>query len=104
MGYVSYDELLDYEFDATMKVEFETRGAEVLGYSVVLLVGADEARETVRLYDATHGFNKMHRYRQGDSKQPGVPFHLGTLGEGLRAAIESIEADFQAMIEGWERR
>lgn len=104
MGRVSYNEPLDYELKATMKVVFETRRAEVLSYSVVLLVGDEGARETVRLYDATHRFNEMHRYRKGDSKQPGVPFHLGTLGEGLRAAIDSIEADFRAMIEGWEGR
>lgn len=104
MGYVSYDKLLDYESRATMKVEFETRGPEVLDYSVVLLVGEDEVRETVRLYDARHRFNEMHRYTQSDDKQPGVRFHRGTLGEGMRTAIESVKADFRAMIEGWEKR
>lgn len=102
VGYVSYDELLDYELRATMKVEFKSRGPEVLGYSVVLLIGEGETRETVRLYDTSHRINEMHRYAQGDSKQPGVLFHRGTLGEGMRMAIESVTANFQAMIEGWE--
>lgn len=104
MGYVSYKKLLDFELQAAMEVEFETRGPEVLSYSVVLLVGDDEMRTTVRLFDAAHRFNEMHRYRQGDSKQPGVRFHQGTLGEGLRTAIDSVKADFRSMIEGWEEK
>jgi hypothetical protein len=32
------------------------------------------------------------------------PSHSGTLGEGMRAAIEEIEGGFRQMIEGWERQ
>lgn len=80
----------------------ETHGPLVLGYSVVLLVDHGN-KETVRLYDGTHRFNEMHRFTRGDGKQPGVSFHPGTLGEGMRAAIEQIKNNFQQMLEGWER-
>ncbi|MGN6256484.1 MAG: hypothetical protein ACTHN3_01875 [Solirubrobacterales bacterium] len=86
MGRVSYDKLLDSEMQAVMEVEFRSRGLEVLDYSVVLLVGDEEARETVRLYDAAHGFNELHRYTRRDGKQPGIQFHGGNLGEGMRTA------------------
>lgn len=33
----------------------------------------------------------------------GTPFHSGTLGEGMRAAIEEIKRGYREMIEGWER-
>jgi hypothetical protein len=71
--------------------------------SVVLLVD-DREKKAVRLYDAAHGFNEMHRFTRRDGKQPGVPFHRGTLGEGMRAAIKRIKSDFRQMIEGWETR
>ncbi len=36
--------------------------------------------------------------------RPSVPpFHSGTLGEGMRAAIEEIEGGYREMLEGWER-
>jgi hypothetical protein len=38
--------------------------------------------ETVRVYDAAHGFNEMHRYTSHGGKQAGVPFYRGTLGDG----------------------
>lgn len=39
-----------------------------------------------------------------EGKQPGAPFHAGTLGEGMRAAIEEIERGYGEMIEGWKRQ
>lgn len=97
-----YQEILDCEPETIMSVEFRTQGPSVLTYSVVLLI-ENGKRDTVRLYDAAHGFNEMHRFTRGDGKQPGVSFHRGTLGEGMRTAIERIKNDFQQMIEGWER-
>jgi len=102
VGYVYYQEVLDHEPETIMCVEFETQGPLVLGYSVVLLID-DGQTETVRLYDAAHRFNELHRFTRRDGKQPGISFHRGTLGEGMRTAIERIKKDFQQMIEGWER-
>jgi len=36
-------------------------------------------------------------------KQTGTKFHSGSLGEGLRAAIEDVKRDHLQMIEGWNR-
>lgn len=84
-----------------MRVEFQTQGPSVLSYSIVLLID-DGGHKTVRLYDAAHRFNEMHRFTRSDGKQQGVPFHQGTLGEGMRTAIQRIKSDFRQMIEGWE--
>jgi hypothetical protein len=46
----------------------------------------------------------MHRYSSSQGKQSGIGFHSGTLGEGMRAAIEEIEHGHHQMIEGWERQ
>lgn len=46
----------------------------------------------------------MHRYTKIDGKQLGEPFHAGTLGEGMRAAIAEVETGYGEMIEGWKRQ
>jgi hypothetical protein len=46
----------------------------------------------------------MHRYTASTGKQPGTPFHGGTLGEGMRAAIDEIKGGYREMIEGFERQ
>jgi hypothetical protein len=85
-------------------VKFQSKGRDIVEYSLVLVVGAPEEPETVRVYDSAHGFNEMHRFIKEDGKQRGVAFHAGTLGEGMRMAIKSIKSGFQQMIEGWEGR
>jgi hypothetical protein len=84
-------------------VEFTTRGRDVLNYSVVLIVNQGDPR-TIRVYDAAHGFNEMHRHTRDGGKQPGSVFHSGTLGDGMRDAIEAIENGYEQMIEGWRSR
>jgi hypothetical protein len=57
----------------------------------------------VRLYDGSHGVNELHRYdRRGQKGRPEV-FHRGTLGEGMRYAIDQIKAGYEAMVEAWSR-
>lgn len=87
-----------------MTVEFTTRGPEVTNYAVVLVMRREGRAETIRVYDGAHGRNEMHRYSPSKGKQPGIAFHSGTLGEGMRAAIEEIERGHHQMIEGWERQ
>jgi hypothetical protein len=99
-----YERVLDHIMGALLRVEFTTDGREIIGYAVVLLLATNETIETIRVYDAAHGHNEMHRYTRKDGKQPGEPFHAGTLGEGMRAAIAQVESGYAEMIEGWKRR
>jgi hypothetical protein len=99
-----YFRLLDDDLGIRMAVEFTSERRDVTDYAVVLIRGSDEAAETIRVYDGAHGRNEMHRYTSSAGKQPGMTFHGGTLGEGMRAAIEEIESRYRQMIEGWERQ
>jgi hypothetical protein len=63
----------------------------------------DAGAHTVRVYDAAHGSNEMHRHTRTGGKQAGVVFHAGTLGEGMRAAIADCVDGYEQMIEGWSR-
>jgi hypothetical protein len=100
----NYLRILDHVLGAMLSVEFTTEGVEVTNYAVVLLLEVGDAIETIRLYDGVHGHNEMHRYTREEGKQAGAPFHGGTLGEGMRAAIEEIERGYREMIEGWARQ
>lgn len=86
-----------------MRVRFERDGRKVVDYAVVLVFGAGDTSATVRVYDSAHGFNEMHRYTRGAGKQTGMPFHSGSLGEGMRAAMKDVQTGYGSMIEGWER-
>jgi hypothetical protein len=99
-----YRRILDHALGAMLRVEFTTQGRDVVDYAVVLLLDTDKGTETIRVYDGAHGHNEMHRYTRSKGKQAATPFHSGTLGEGMRAAIEEIENGYRAMIEGWERQ
>jgi hypothetical protein len=99
-----YMRLLDRLLRVFMYVEFQTDRRDVLDYAVVLLVDVDGEMETVRLYDGAHGENELHRYTSTGGKQPAEIFHNGTLGTGMRAAIEEIERGYEAMIESWRKQ
>ncbi len=100
----NYLRVLDHLLGAMLRVEFTTEAREITDYAVVLLLEVGENIETIRLYDGAHGHNEMHRFSRSKGKQGGSPFHGGTLGEGMRAAIEEIERSYREMIEGWERQ
>lgn len=99
-----YLSILDLDLGAMLGVDFKTDGREVTDYAVVLLLEIGDTTETIRVYDAAHGYNEMHRYTRSSGKQLGTPFHSGTLGEGMRAAMADIKAGYREMIEGWERQ
>lgn len=99
-----YIRVLDDDLGIRMAVEFKSRGREVTDYAVVLVRGGGSEAETIRVYDGAHGHNEMHRYTSSTGKQPGTPFHSGTLGEGMRAAIDEVKGGYREMIEGFERQ
>jgi len=99
-----YRRVLDRALGVRLWVEFTSVGREVTDYAVVLMLRSGQATETVRVYDGAHGHNEMHRYGRRGGKQPGTRFHGGTLGEGMRAAIDEVETGYREMIEGWEAR
>jgi hypothetical protein len=99
-----YELPLDYVFLAILRVEFTTEGRDVTDYAVTPLFEVEGETETIRLYDGAHGHNEMHRYTRSSGKQPGAPLQRGTLGQGMRAAIEEIKGGYREMIEGWQRQ
>lgn len=99
-----YLRVLDHVLGALLRVEFTSDRREVVDYSVVLLLDTPDGTQTIRLYDSAHGHNEMHRYTRTGGKQRGTPFHGGTLGDGMRAAIEEIERGYREMIEAWQRQ
>ncbi|HEX3391116.1 MAG TPA: hypothetical protein VHS55_00980 [Solirubrobacteraceae bacterium] len=86
-----------------MHVDFTTKQDKITDYAVVLTIVTD-GTHTVRLYDGAHGFNELHRYSSTAGKQPGEAFHHGTLGEGMRWAIQRMESGYEEMIEAWRER
>lgn len=102
----AYRRVLDDIAGVFMFVEYkiEQRGPGVVNYAVVLIVEVDGRPETVRVYDGAHGENELHRYTRDGGKQAAEVFSRGTLGEGMRAAIEEIERGREAIIEAWSER
>jgi hypothetical protein len=97
-----YRDVLDYEVGARIVVEFTTRGREVIDYAVVLTLDDEDGEAaTVRVYDGAHGINDMHRHDRAGEKSPAEMFHVGTLGEGMRAAINAVRAGNKEMIDAW---
>ena len=100
----TYVRELDGALGAWMSVDFTTDRRDVTDYSIVLLLEEGEQIKTVRLYDGAHGENEMHRYSQQGGKQAAEVFHRGTLGEGMRTAIDAIKRSYQPIIEAWRRQ
>jgi hypothetical protein len=97
-----YRDVLDYEIGARIVVEFTAHRREIVDYAVVLTLDEqDERQATVRVYDAAHGVNEMHRYDRAGQKAPAEPFHAGTLGEGMRTAITASRTGYKEMIDAW---
>ncbi len=86
-----------------MDVDFKTVQRDVVDYSIVLLAEVDGKLETIRVYDGAHGTNELHRYTRTGGKQRAEAVHDGTLGEGMRAAINDIKRGYGAMIEAWRK-
>jgi hypothetical protein len=100
---VEYRIRLDPPREIWLHVRFEYTVREIVDYAVVLTISHGAGRRTVRVYDGAHGFNEMHRYHEAGEKDPGVAFHRGTLGEGMRAAIAEVRAGYDEMIQGWRQ-
>lgn len=100
----TYSEELDEDRKVWMHVNFVTKLREVVDYAVVLCVVEAEGAHTVRLYDGAHGINELHRYTREAGKQAAEVFHSGTLGEGMRAAIDQVRRGYLPMIESWRAK
>lgn len=87
---------------AKISVDFTSVKGEIVGYAIVLVLETSFGDETIRVYDAAHGFNEMHRYTRAEGKRDGVVFSDGSLAEGMRAAIDAVKRGHVAIIEGWE--
>jgi hypothetical protein len=99
----AYERMLDGTVLMYVAFKTEQRGRHVVDYSVVLVVEANGRKETVRVYDGAHGQNELHRHTRSGGKQAAGVFNRGTLGEGMRAAIEEVEHGYEEMIDGWRR-
>lgn len=99
----AYWEEVDIVRGVWMWVDFRTARGDVVDYVVTLALETTDGMATVRIYDAAHGFNEMHRFTRSGGKQDGVEIHHGNLGEGLRSAKEEIKRSYRSMIEGWKR-
>jgi hypothetical protein len=86
-----------------MDVDFKTVRRDVVDYSIVLLAEVDGELETICVYDGAHGTNELHRYTRNGGKQRVEAVHDGTLGEGMRTAINDIKRGYRAMIEAWRK-
>lgn len=98
-----YEKVLDWALGAVLSVDYATVRGEVVDYSLVLLLTDVDGVKTIRIYNGSHGINEMHRYTRSVGKQNGVVFSHGTLGEGMNAAVATVERSYVAMIEGWRR-
>lgn len=103
VGSTRYRQPLDGFENVRLNVEFETWYDDVIDYVLILTAELGNQVETIRVYDGTHGWNEMHRYTKGLGKQQGEEFHRGTLGEGMRAAMNAIKQGYEEMIDGWRR-
>jgi hypothetical protein len=99
----SYERALDWRGSVRLSVLWRTRRREVVDYAVTLVASESGVWRTIRVYDGAHGVNEMHRHTRDGGKQPGVIFHDGTLGEGMRAAVTDVRSGWAEMIEGWRR-
>ena len=98
-----YYKALSFPLGVGIWVDFSTERGRVVDYRSVLLLDSPRGVETIRVYDSAHGYNEMHRYTQVGGKQTGKLFHSGSLGEGMRVAIEDMENGYIGMLEGWRR-
>jgi hypothetical protein len=97
----AYDLVLSWHPEVILRVGQTTERGELVDYTLVLLLATPEGIQTIRVYDSAHGYNEMHRYGRGTGKRTGVRFHSGSLGEGMRTAIDDVKRGFDEMIEGW---
>jgi hypothetical protein len=103
VGVTEYIDRLDRAQGVALLVWFETSRDDVTNYALVLVVRDDGRFRTARVYDGAHGQNEMHRYTRKLGKQPAEVFHRGTLGEGMRTAIDAVRDGYREVIEGWRR-
>jgi hypothetical protein len=98
-----YRRILDHALGALLRVQFTTEDGEVIDYAVVLLLDTEKGSETIRVYDAAHGHNEMHRHTRIGGRGP-EPFFIAVPLEKECALRSEVERGYREMIEGWERQ
>ncbi len=101
--HTAYDYALDAHRGIHLFVEFHTRGTEVTDYAIVLALRVGGRPCVVRVYDGAHGLNEMHRCTMTMGKRDAAIFHRGTLGEGMRIALEQVKRGYEEMIAAWRQ-
>jgi hypothetical protein len=100
-----YGFVLDHEADVV--VRFWVEAQTVVRYAVMLRIRVGDRPQTVRLFDnahgdaAPHGGHHMHRYSSTGEREDPTIFHHGTAQEAMKAAIDMIRSDYEAMISLW---
>jgi hypothetical protein len=98
-----WEQVLDPTRRVIVRIAFVKERRVITNYSVVLTMDYEGREVTVRVYDGAHGVNDLHRHTRDGGKQPAETFHRGTLGEGMRAAIEACVHGYDEMIQAWHR-
>ena len=72
-------------------------------WAAVLTVRDGDRFLPVLLYDNAHGRPERHRYRHGMKLAPEDLSPRGSARDDLPAAIDEIKANWEGMVERWER-
>jgi hypothetical protein len=99
---VPYERTIDIDLVDGVIVRFSQSGRPIERYSVILLVFADDAWHTVRVYDNHLGTHHMHRYTRSEGKQAPESFHAGPITQAIPAAIAHLKAHWEAIIQSWK--
>lgn len=84
-------------------VRYSTDRGRVVSYAVVLIAEIDGDDYTIRVYDNAHGQCEIHRYEQGEGKQPAESVGVVDPGVAMREAIGDIKNRYEEMIRSWRR-
>ncbi len=97
-----WEQVLNHEPDVELIARYTHQSGKIIDYAVILVVTYDATVRTVRVYDGAHGVNDLHRYTRRGGKQRAESFHSGTLGEGMRSAVEAVKSGYREMVFAWQ--
>jgi hypothetical protein len=89
--------------DIRIKVRLTRDPVMGLNWAAVLTVNCEGRLMPVCLYDNAHGKPERHRYRHGVKLEPEALSPRRSALLDLPAAISEIKANWEGMVERWER-